>query len=187
MDLTAPPTDVGSLIKYSGVSMERRRQFLAIALVIATTSSCRPPGPSVLGEADKAAIQATIDSALKIANTTPFDAPAYIKAYYADDAVYMAPNEKSLSGATAMLEWFKALPPPSNVKFTLAEIEGTGAVAILRGTYTFTVTPAGSPPIVDTGKYLEVWKKRPDGSWRSSSDIFNSDIPVPAPPALAKQ
>lgn len=29
----------------------------------------------------------------------------------------------------------------------------------------------------DTGKYLTVWKKQPDGNWKIVRDIFNSDKP----------
>jgi ketosteroid isomerase-like protein len=163
-----------------------RRAVFALATVIAT--ACAPAAPAKLSDADKAAIQATVDGALKIANGASLDAAAYVKAYYAPDAIYMAPNEKSLTGTVAITEWFKALPPVSNVKFTLAEIDGTSDLAFLRGAYTFTVTLPGSAPITDSGKYLEIWRKQTDGSWRSERDVFNSDIPAapPAPPEKKK-
>jgi len=40
-----------------------------------------------------------------------------------------------------------------------------------------TMTPEGSDPIDDTGKYLEIWKKQADGGWKVVRDIFNSDLP----------
>jgi ketosteroid isomerase-like protein len=30
----------------------------------------------------------------------------------------------------------------------------------------------------DHGKYVEVWKKQPDGSWKCVIDMYNSDVPA---------
>jgi ketosteroid isomerase-like protein len=40
--------------------------------------------------------------------------------------------------------------------------------------------PSGKP-INDRGKYLAVWKKQPDGTWKCVMDIWNSDLPASAP------
>ena len=42
-----------------------------------------------------------------------------------------------------------------------------------------TTDPQGNP-VTDRGKYVVVWKKQPDGSWKAISDIFNSDLPAPS-------
>ena len=34
----------------------------------------------------------------------------------------------------------------------------------------------------DRGKYLTVWRKQADGTWKSIADMFNSDVPMPPPP-----
>ena len=36
-------------------------------------------------------------------------------------------------------------------------------------------------PVNDTGKFLEVWKKQANGSWKCVADMFSSDMPVPVP------
>jgi ketosteroid isomerase-like protein len=42
--------------------------------------------------------------------------------------------------------------------------------------------------MVDKGKYVEIWKKQPDGSWKCAVDMFNSDLPAaPAPAAPARK
>jgi len=39
-----------------------------------------------------------------------------------------------------------------------------------------TVTdPKTKQPITDKGKYLTVYMKQPDGSWKAVADTFNSD------------
>ncbi len=32
--------------------------------------------------------------------------------------------------------------------------------------------------ISDKGKYVTVWKKQADGSWKVMLDIFNTDLPM---------
>jgi ketosteroid isomerase-like protein len=128
-------------------------------------------------EADKAAIRQVITDALKIANTAPLDATAYVKAFYTDQAIVMPANDKAINGSAAIAEWFKSLPPITNLKFDPQEIEGVGDLAYVRGTYSFTIAPPGGDAFSDTGKYLEIWKKQADGSWRVERDIFNSDQP----------
>jgi ketosteroid isomerase-like protein len=51
--------------------------------------------------------------------------------------------------------------------------------AIENGAYEMTFTPKGAPkPIHDTGKYLTVWKRQTDGTWRMIRDINNTDLPM---------
>jgi ketosteroid isomerase-like protein len=164
----------------------RRERVICCGLLVATACQQQAPVPAGLSDADKAAIAATVDSALRIANTAPFDAAAYVRAYYAEDAIVMAPNEKALRGHAAIEPWFKALPPLSDVAFATEEISGSPDIAYLRGRYTFTVTPTGVAAMVDSGKFLEIWKRRPDGSWRNAIDAFNSDLPLPSAGAPGK-
>lgn len=45
-----------------------------------------------------------------------------------------------------------------------------------------TMAPPGAPgPVKDSGKYVEVRRRQADGRWLVAVDIFNSDVPIPAP------
>jgi len=45
-----------------------------------------------------------------------------------------------------------------------------------QGTYTLTMTnPKTKKPLTDKGKYLTVYTKQADGSWKVAADTFNSD------------
>ena len=70
------------------------------------------------------------------------------------------------------------------------ETRTLGSVGLDRGTYTVTVTPkAGAPPTSSQGRYLVVFVKEADGSWKVSRDIDNSagaPPPTPADPSTAK-
>ena len=46
----------------------------------------------------------------------------------------------------------------------------------MTGTYEITETDDSGKPMTDKGKYLKVWKKQPDGSWKCVADMFSSDL-----------
>jgi ketosteroid isomerase-like protein len=50
-----------------------------------------------------------------------------------------------------------------------------------RGTYSMTITPPGAAAIEDRGKYLTIYRKQADGSWKVLRVMYNSDLPLPAP------
>ena len=39
----------------------------------------------------------------------------------------------------------------------------------------------------DKGKYLTVFKKQPDGSWKAVADMINSDLPLAKPAKTSKR
>ena len=67
----------------------------------------------------------------------------------------------------------------SDVKFNDTSIDVAGDYAIETPNSEMTVTPKGGKAMPDKGKYLTVWKKQADGSWKIYRDINNSDGPVP--------
>jgi ketosteroid isomerase-like protein len=63
---------------------------------------------------------------------------------------------------------------------TRVEVARSGDLASVSGNYEFTEKDAGGAPMTDKGKYLEVWKKQADGSWKCVVDMFSSDLPLAA-------
>ena len=60
------------------------------------------------------------------------------------------------------------------------EIRLAGDWAFVRGTWSGSITPkAGGEPFKDTTKWIDIWERQPDGSWKASLTILNSDLPVP--------
>ena len=53
----------------------------------------------------------------------------------------------------------------------------SGELGYTSGTYDFTMKDASGKTISDKGKYLTVWKKEADGSWKVLFDQYNSDLP----------
>ncbi len=155
------------------------RTIAVAALSLVALVGCRqaPPATMGLSAADEAAIRQAVDEALAIANAATPDMDAYARAYYAPDALVLAPNMAAVRGHEAIAQLMKSYPI-SDFKAELVELEGLGDMAWARGTYSMTLAPPNAEPMSDTGKYIEIWKRQADGSWRVVRDIFNSDRPV---------
>ena len=94
----------------------------------------------------------------------------------------MPPNGAALEGRPAIHEWLTMLPPTSNWKIEVAEVDGRGDLAFVRAAYALRITPPGAAgPIADQGKVVQIWRRQADGSWTAHREIFNSDNPSPGP------
>jgi len=61
---------------------------------------------------------------------------------------------------------------------TTVDVFGSGDLAYEVGKFTLTIQPEGQEPIEQKGKFVVVWKKIADGSWKLHVDIFNYTLPV---------
>ena len=104
--------------------------------------------------------------------------------FYSDDAIVMPPNTSAARTKEAIRKlWQDLIASPGFViswKATKIEVAKSGDLACLSGTYEFAMNDASGKPVNDHGKYVEVWEKQADGKWKCGTDIWNSDLPVPA-------
>jgi ketosteroid isomerase-like protein len=63
-------------------------------------------------------------------------------------------------------------------EITKIELSRAGDLAYIVGTNEITVNDAEGNPVITPGKWVAVWKKQPDGSWKTVLDIWNSDGPA---------
>jgi len=103
--------------------------------------------------------------------------------FYTEDAVVMAPNVPAAMGREAIKGVLSGLASmQAQLHLVTESVVANGPLAVERGVYHMSVTPAGAAAAVaDTGKYLVHWRKVGD-RWLLADDIFNSDLPLPAPP-----
>jgi uncharacterized protein (TIGR02246 family) len=141
--------------------------------------ACQPAGPAPLSDADRAALEGTAQAFASAARAGNWVAVA---ALYTEDAVLMPPNAPAVEGRSAIQAFFTSLPPVTAFDLKTVEIDGRGDLAYVSGNYAMTITPPGGTPVNDTGKFLEIHRRQPDGSWPLHRDMFNSDVPLPAPP-----
>ena len=145
----------------------------ALSLLALGSVACQAQGPAGLSDADRSAIRQAADSEVKAANAKDWGSMVMA---YADDATIMPPNGEAVHGRQPIQKWMEAFPPISDFKIDQVEVDGRGDVAYVRGNYSMTVTPPGSPATPDRGKFLEIWRKQADGSWKIRWDTFNSDL-----------
>lgn len=106
-------------------------------------------------------------------------------AFYSDDAMVLPPNQPSAAGKDSIHKAvgdLLGLPGLSmSWKAAKVEVARSGDLAYVQGTYELGMKDPKGKPVADHGKYVEVWKKQADGSWKCAVDTWNSDLPA-APP-----
>jgi ketosteroid isomerase-like protein len=157
---------------------------LAVAgLAGAALLACHTGVGGHLSEPDMDRIRKVVDDATRTITPPTSDVDAYVKLYYAGDARVLPPNHATVTGREAIGTLLRSFGSFQAVRFTILAIEGRNDLAYVHGAYRLTFTPPGAAqPVGDTGKYLEIWKKRRDGSWKVVLDIWNSDLVAPASP-----
>lgn len=102
-------------------------------------------------------------------------------ANYANDAIVMMPGEPAWKGHAAILKGLQAFLNGMTVKDGATHTEDVmvnGNMAVETGTFEWTLGPKTGAAVKDKGKYLTVWKRQPDGTWKILRDINNSDLPA---------
>src|SRR5436853_1342274 len=104
--------------------------------------------------------------------------------YYAADAIVMPPNASSATTKEAIRSaWKEMLTTPGAAiswKATKVEVAKAGDLAYVSGTYEETMTDVSGKPVKDRGKYVEIFKKQADGTWKGVAENWNLDLPAPA-------
>ena len=158
--------------------MKKALTLVVAGIVCATFVACQP-GAAGLSDQDKAAIRKVVDEGSKVAVAGKGDYAAYVQLYYAEDATVLMPNTPPVQRRAAIQAALASFPPITEFKTDIVDLDGRGDLAYVRGDYAMTMAPPGAPPMMDKGKYVEVWKKGPDGVWKVSYDSWSSDLPVP--------
>jgi ketosteroid isomerase-like protein len=100
----------------------------------------------------------------------------------ADDCVWMPANETTMYGLDEIREWFEEYFENFRLA-ALAEAERSITViadcAIERWDYSVAILPlAGGQRIRDDGRFLMVWTRQADGSWKIVQFMANSMRPI---------
>ena len=154
------------------------RPMLLLTALSCAVLACQP-APAKISAADIAALRAAVDTfvANALARRDSVQAEGF-----AANGVMMPPNGPAVEGRAALRAWMTAYPQMSDFKADVVEIDGIGDLAYVRGTYVVTLAAVGrTPAMTDHGKWLEIARRQSNGRWLLTYDIFNSDVPLPAP------
>jgi uncharacterized protein (TIGR02246 family) len=136
-----------------------------------------PGAPVELSPADLAGIRAADSAFVAAANAGDVDA---LTAVYASDAALLPPNIPPQKGRQAIRSYWGGFLKAYTVRFEIGSdtIEGRGDLAYNVGHYRFTAVPKAkaNPGVADEGKFVEILKKQPDGTWKYLVDMYSSNL-----------
>ena len=92
---------------------------------------------------------------------------------YTDDCILMPPEEPSVTGRQAVMDFYLPLLRHGfTMERTNEEAETRADVTLRRGTY---VVKDRHGEVTERGKYMQLWRMQEDGKWRLSREIWNTD------------
>lgn len=150
---------------------------LAVLLLV---SGCKKPVP-VDREGALSAVKAADAAWSKAAQAHDMIG---VMSYYADGATVLPPNQELVSNKPSIRKvWTDMLGPGTDLSWTegSAEVSSSGDMVYDEGFYLMSTKVAKGKPVLDRGKYLAVWRKQDDGSWKAVADMWSSDLPPVAP------
>jgi uncharacterized protein (TIGR02246 family) len=166
------------------IEMQARHLSLAAVSLAVFLAGCTPaappPPPPDTHDADVKAIK-DVETAWVQAFTTK-DADK-IATVYAEDASVLITDIPVINGIPAIKAALKPMVADKNFSITFAsdkvDVAKSGDLGYSQGTYTMTSTaPKTKKAVTEKGKFVTVFKKQADGSWKALADIFNADAPA---------
>ena len=103
-----------------------------------------------------------------------------IAALYTDDAELFVPGVPVIQGKSAIREAWRGIVGSggNSVRIDIREVQESRDIAFDSGHFTAT---AADGTVLNTGKWIVIWKRNASGAWRIHRDFMHWDIP-PAPP-----
>jgi ketosteroid isomerase-like protein len=146
-----------------------------------TDTATTPSGGAAADPAaDKAAVAKAHDVLEGSYRTSDCDA---MVSATANDGVFEPPNTPSAKGLDAIRNWCQPLFTQMKTKslsVSNKEIEISGDIAVDTGDYDWVLTPAkGGADVRSVGRYVTIWHRQSDGSWKTTRLIWNSSEPAP--------
>jgi ketosteroid isomerase-like protein len=97
--------------------------------------------------------------------------------YYAEDSAELPNGEDAILGKENIAKTMGFLDDKNN-RLTWspvhADMAASGDLGYTYGTYEFRSIGKDGKPTVEDGKYVSIWKKQKDGSWKVVMDMGNS-------------
>jgi len=150
---------------------------LACVFLLAGCTPAAPPAPPDTRAADAQAIRDLETAWSQSAATKDVDK---ITSYYADDASIFMTDTPVITGKANIVNAFKPLVADKNfsLSFTTDKVVAAKSsdMAYSQGKYVMTYTdPKTKKAVSENGKYVTVYMKQDDGSWKAVADITNAD------------
>ncbi|MFW5760522.1 MAG: YybH family protein [Cyclobacteriaceae bacterium] len=102
---------------------------------------------------------------------------AGIAEYFTEDAILMPPNQPSMVGRDAVADYYQSIFDEFHTELESGykEVEVSGDMAYGRGYAKVKLSPKSGGEVVESeSEYINILKKQPDNSWKTTHDIWNS-------------
>ncbi|MHC5209885.1 MAG: YybH family protein [Planctomycetota bacterium] len=159
-----------------------RQRFLVTALFLSLALGCAPAAGDPVQDIDLEAARASLMEADRawvadhLASDSPLDV---LDGHLTDDVRVLAPDAPIAQGRQEALALFGALYdlPGFSLSWSpsMAEVGGGGDLGYTIGAYHMAFEDPEGGPVRSDGKYMTVWKKQSDDTWKVAVDMFNAD------------
>ena len=158
-------------------------RFAAVvsSLTVLTIVACSPQ-PEIDLDAERDALLSADRSWLDAYSASDNPADAFV-AQFLDDGTLLPPDFPLAQGKEAIHAVITGLEAMPGFSITwspdAAEVGGGGDMGFTRGSYEMKMDGPEGPLSIE-GKYLTIWRKQLDGTWKVTADMFNSNgAPTP--------
>lgn len=155
--------------------MRVRCDFLAVYLL--ATMACSPAVSSTNSQAgDSAAVHAALDRYIAAGRSNDTTAMFSV---WTDDAAYINTGVPTIRGRTAidsLIRTFHTSMSVTRLDVEIDELSVSGDAAYAMGTFRETMRGADGDSLDVAGRYLQIWRRQPDGSWKLAR-AFGADLP----------
>ena len=158
---------------------------MLLTLTTSAVVACAPEAPAPRETSQTSDAEAIRQADLAWSAAQAEDGLEGTMSVYLDDAIMLPPNAPMSVGKEAIRAASAEAgigSPGFSVSWAATKIEvaESGELAYAIGTNRGTMPgPCGTPIRVE-GKYIEIWKKDADGTWKIAADMFSSDLPPPS-------
>jgi uncharacterized protein (TIGR02246 family) len=106
-----------------------------------------------------------------------------IAAHFTDDGNLIVPNSPMMAGKEAIGKGMKDALADPNWSLALqpvqVEVSTGGDLGYARGSYVLTATdPASNKAATEKGRFVTIFRKEADGSWKAVQEISNAEAPA---------
>jgi len=146
-------------------------RILLVVILVSSITSLVPEGV----EADEVRKAVEAANAEWVAAFNRGDAVA-VAALYTEGATLMPPDREMVRGRKGIQEFWQGAIQRGvkDAALTTVEVQADGNTAYEIGRASFTVHAKDQAPKPISSKYVVVWKRQADGSWKLQVDIWNS-------------
>jgi uncharacterized protein (TIGR02246 family) len=150
---------------------------LSLVLALAFASAC---APKVDDPADVQAVKQSVETFAKAMNAGDGEG---LVSVMTEKTIYADNHFPVVVGRSAVKQMYDAQFGMFTAAFQapVDEVRVVGDLAVSRGTWTITLTPkaAGPAPLTDSGSWMAISSRQPDGTWKWDSLVPNSNRPMP--------